>query len=315
MSQWEIRGTPSAASGWQWNSESMMLKEIRTIFHKELASQYRREEVESFFGLLLSHYLHLEKFVLALRPDLVVTKEEETLFFKALSLLKEEQPIQYILGESWFMDLRFRVNDHVLIPRPETEGLTRWILKEINENYVQIETQDTLRILDVGTGSGCIAVSLAKYLQNAEVHALDISDEVLTVARENATANHVEVTWIQADILQLTALPFHFDVIISNPPYVRQLEKLDMDKNVKDYEPPKALFVPDDHPLMFFECIADLGMNYLQPGGSLYFEINQYLGQETIRVLEGRGFSDIELRQDIFGNDRMIRAVRPANLR
>ncbi len=289
----------------------MLLREIRTIFHNELESLYHREEVESFFGLLLSHVLGLEKFVLALHPDLIISKESETHFFSALRCLKAEQPIQYILGEAWFMDLKLSVNEHVLIPRPETEELVRWVLTDINNNNPQTGTRNAIKILDIGTGSGCIAIALAKFLKNSEVHALDISEDVLNVARENADSNHVNVSWIKADILEVPELRPDFDVIICNPPYVRQLERADMDKNVKDYEPSVALFVPDDHPLLFYERIADLASKTLPTGGRLYFEINQYLGRETIELMEARKYSNIELRQDVFGNDRMLKGIRP----
>lgn len=280
----------------------MLLREIKTIFHKELGEIYPKEEIDSFFYRCIEHYLHLQRFVLTIQPGLTLTKEEEQPLFEALAQLKEEKPIQYILGEARFMDLELQVNEQVLIPRPETEELVQWIL-----NDCQIEQSRDLKILDIGTGSGCIAIALAKHAPNAKVYAIDVSEGALKVARENANKNGVDVNFIEQDILN-PVLELDFDIIVSNPPYVRDLEKNEIKKNVKDHEPHLALFVPDDNALIFYDAIARFGKKHLAKNGSLYVEINQYLGEETKALLKAHDFSEIELRKDIFGNDRMLKA-------
>jgi len=285
----------------------MRLREIKEIFHKELVGIYPREEIEAFFHRCVEHYLKLERFVLVLRPDLVLTKEEEAPLYAALAQLRQEQPLQYILGVAHFMDLEFKVNGNVLIPRVETEELVRWILDDSRSGA------DPIRVLDIGTGSGCIAIALAKHLSGAQVHALDISPEALELARENATAHGVEVHFREEDILESPALGDaepKFDLIVSNPPYVREREKLDMRNNVKEHEPNIALFVPDKDPLRFYGAIARYAQEHLRDGGFMYLEINQYLGKETESLLREHNFSELELRKDLFGNDRMIKAKK-----
>ncbi|MRX66024.1 peptide chain release factor N(5)-glutamine methyltransferase [Maribacter luteus] len=278
----------------------MLLREIKNIYHIELDALYPKEEVDSFFYLTIGHFLGLERFVLALEPDITVTKEEEQPLFEVLSQLRKEKPIQYILGTAQFMDMDFVVNEDVLIPRPETEELVRWIIDEHTDQNM------AFNILDIGTGSGCIAISLAIAFKNAKVFALDISNKALETAKLNARNNKVEIECIQSDILTTKSLKEKFDIIVSNPPYVRMLEKKLMKPNVIDNEPGIALFVSDDDPLVFYRRIMDFAKSNLNKGGSLYFEINQYLGEETKALLEN-GFSNIELRKDIFGNDRMVK--------
>jgi len=279
----------------------MLLKEIKKVFHTELDAIYGKEEVSSFFYLLIEHYLGLERFILAVQPELIITKEKESPLFEALSKLKLQVPIQYIIGKTHFMDLDFVVNKNVLIPRPETEELVRWVLDDFST------VKSDLKILDIGTGSGCIAVSLAKNLPKAKVYAIDVSEEALVVAKETAKLNGVEIYFINADILEVNDLDDKFDIIISNPPYVRMLEKQEMKNNVLDNEPELALFVADDNPLIFYKKIIELAAKNLIDKGVLYFEINQYLGKETQSLLEATNFSEIELRKDFFGNDRMLK--------
>ena len=284
----------------------MLLKEIKTIFHKELDAIYPKEEVDAFFYRLIEHYLKLDRFVLVLQPHLTVTKEEEQPLFEALAALKLEKPLQYITGVTYFMDLELKVNEHVLIPRPETEELVEWILNEC-----QVERSRDLNILDVGTGSGCIAIAIARKLPNAKVYAMDVSEEALKVAKSNAELNKVEVNFFMADVLELELQPeLKFDIIVSNPPYVRELEKNEIKNNVKEYEPNLALFVPDDDALLFYRAIVASTEKYLTKKGSLYLEINQYLGKETKALLEAHNFSEIELRKDLFGNDRMLKGIK-----
>ncbi|UII79244.1 peptide chain release factor N(5)-glutamine methyltransferase [Flagellimonas sp. CMM7] len=280
----------------------MLLKEIKTIFHKELDALYPKEEVDSFFYSLIEHYLKLERFVLVVQPNLAITKVEEQPLFKALAELKLEKPLQYILGVAHFMDLELKVNEHVLIPRPETEELVEWIISDCRA----IHSRD-LKILDIGTGSGCIAIALAKNLPNAKVYAMDISEETLEVAKANAELNTVEVECIHMDILNPKEIEYEFDIIVSNPPYVRELEKEEIKNNVKAYEPSIALFVPDEDALLFYRAIIVFAERYFSKKGNLYLEINQYLGKETKALLEAQNFSEIELRKDFFGNDRMLK--------
>jgi len=240
-----------------------------------------------------------------LQPEYTLTKTEETPLFETLAKLKTNKPIQYILGVTEFMGLSFAVNASVLIPRPETEELVRWILEEGNK-----KTGETIKILDIGTGSGCIAVSLAKNLSNARLSALDVSDEALTMAQENAKSHQVEVSFQQADVLKASfQIGGTFDVMVSNPPYVRLLEQKEMKQNVTAFEPQQALYVPDDNPLLFYKRINQLAKTYLTPGGMLFYEINQYLYNEMRALMEEDGFSEIEIRKDIFGNFRMLKAT------
>ncbi|MGX1929138.1 peptide chain release factor N(5)-glutamine methyltransferase [Flagellimonas sp. 2504JD4-2] len=292
----------------------VLLRDIKNIFHHELDEIFPAEEVDAFFYLAIEHYLGLERFVLALQPDLTLTKEEEQLLFEALSELKKEKPIQYILGKTHFMDLEFRVDENVLIPRPETEELVQWILDtERSRSVISTPLNDhALQILDIGTGSGCIAIALAKHLPNAKVYAVDVSEKALQVASKNATLNDAEVTFLAHDILD-PKLDFglQFDIIVSNPPYVREQEKEQMKKNVVDYEPNLALFVPDDDAFVFYRAITRFAQHNLKNNGYLFFEINQYLGNGTKALLEAHNFLEIELRKDLFGNDRMLKGKKP----
>ncbi len=281
----------------------MLLKEIKTIFHQELDAIYPKEEVDAFFYRLIEHYLQLERFVLVMHPNYTITKEEEQPLFEALSGLKLEKPLQYITGMAYFMDLELKVNEHVLIPRPETEELVAWIISDY-----QAEQNRELNILDIGTGSGCIAIALAKNLPNAKVYALDVSTKALEVVHQNAIFNNVDVTLVQKDILNPELdLELKFDIIVSNPPYVRELEKEKIKENVKAYEPSLALFVPDEDALLFYSAIVAFAKEHFSEKGSLYLEINQYLGKETKALLEAHNFLEIELRKDLFGNDRMLK--------
>ncbi|MGB5436090.1 MAG: peptide chain release factor N(5)-glutamine methyltransferase [Maribacter sp.] len=283
----------------------MLLLEIKKIFHNELDVIYPMEEVDSFFYLTIAHYFDLERFVLALQPNLTLSKDEEQPLFEVLSQLRLEKPIQYILGSAHFMEMDFKVNENVLIPRPETEELVRWVLED-----VPLVENGEISILDIGTGSGCIAIALKKNITKAKVYALDISAKALAVAKENAVLNNVEVAFVQGDILKLERLKAKFDVIVSNPPYVRMLEKEMMKPNVLKNEPESALFVNDDDPLVFYRKIIQFAKNNLNPDGRLYVEINQYLGKETSALLQ-HDFSEVELRKDMFGNDRMLKGVLP----
>lgn len=295
----------------------MVLKEIQHIFYKALDAIYGRDEVNSFFFLATEHYLNFPRFQLTLQPEFTLSKAETAVFFKLLEGLKQQIPIQYILGETEFYGLTFKVNENVLIPRPETEELVDLIIKE----HALSSVKKPLRILDIGTGSGCIAISLAKNLPNAEVYAIDISKDALKIAKQNAILNAVNITFIEADILAVTMvlnlvnneLPetdFLFDIIVSNPPYVRQLEKKEIQPNVLENEPHLALFVTDLNPLIFYKAITNFAINNLKQKSKLYFEINQYLGEDTKQLLVQANFKDIELLKDLNGNDRVLKALK-----
>jgi release factor glutamine methyltransferase len=289
-------------------------KDLKDIFHKELDTIYGRDEVASFFYLSIEHQLKIAKIQLQLEPEFTLTNNETDVFFSILEDLKQQKPIQYILGETEFYGLNFKVNENVLIPRPETEELVDWIIKGSKS---KVQSSNTFNILDIGTGSGCMAISLAKHLPEAQVFAVDISESALKIAKENADRNEVQVEFIKADILEsslwedvvLRQMDF-FDIIVSNPPYVRELEKREIKPNVLDNEPHLALFVENSNPLIFYKAITDFAVDKLKSNGSLYFEINQYLGQETKKLLVGAEFKDIQLRKDLNGNDRMLKGTK-----
>lgn len=281
----------------------MLLKQYKNLFFDALKNIQDEQEIESFFFILTEYLHHLKRVDVALNPDFEISDAAIEKWNAFLVELQQEKPIQYITGETWFYGLRFEVNENTLIPRPETEELVEWII-ESQKSKVQSQK---LEILDIGTGSGCISISLKANLPQANVSAIDVSEQALEVAKINAVSNNVEVNFIQANILEVEDLNQHFDVIVSNPPYVRNLEKQEIKKNVLDYEPHLALFVEDTDALLFYRKIAQLALKNLSPNGLLFFEINQYLGNETVDLLENLGFKNIELKKDIYGNDRMIK--------
>ena len=281
----------------------MLLKQFRIHFFESLKGIHDENEVESFF-FILTEYLHnLKRIDLALNPSFEISEGEVQKWESIISELKTEKPIQYIIGETWFYDSKFYVNEHTLIPRPETEELVDWIFATEKKN----DKKEKLTILDIGTGTGCIPISLKKNLPQAEVSAIDVSEEALKVAQRNALENKVEINFILQNILETEDLKQQFDIIVSNPPYVRNMEKQEIKKNVLAFEPHLALFVEDNDALLFYRKIAQLALKSLTPNGLLFFEINQYLGKETVELLENLGFKNIELKKDIYGNDRMIK--------
>ncbi len=284
----------------------MILKQYKKEFSDVLQSIFDEKEIESFFYIILEAFHDMKRVDLALNPNFELDVTQLLQWETVLAQLKEQKPIQYILGETEFYGLPFYVNENTLIPRPETEELVDWILskKQISELL------NPLKILDIGTGSGCIAISLAKNIPNAQVYAIDVSEKALDIAKKNAMRNNVEITFSLVNILEINQMEEKFDIIVSNPPYVRHLEKKEIHKNVLDYEPHLALFVEDHDALLFYRKISELAKKNLSEGGQLYFEINQYLGEEMIALLEDYNFNDIELKKDIYGNDRMIYCVK-----
>ena len=286
----------------------MKINEIKQQYLSQLANTYPKQEIESFFYLLSQKYLGLKRIDVALNPDLEINSQIDQEFHSALAKLKQETPIQYIIGETEFYGLPYYVDKNVLIPRPETEELVEWIVQEVKSKKLKVKSTKPLTILDIGTGSGCIAIALAKNIPFAKVWALDVSIKALKIAKKNAKLNKVDIQFLNKDILTLKKLYPRFDIIVSNPPYVRELEKSKMQKNVLSYEPHLALFVKNNNPLLFYDKIADFAQENLNLNGELYFEINQGLGKETTELLKNKGFQNIELQKDIFGNDRMVKA-------
>lgn len=286
----------------------MTIQEFKNYCFEKLETIYPKTEIQSFFFLLVDEYLQFSKTDVLLKPNFVIEDEKIDILQNAVNRLKKEEPIQYILGKTEFYGYPFLVDENVLIPRPETEELVEWIIAE-NKHKTQ-----NINILDIGTGSGCVPISLKKELPSATIYTIDVSKKALKVAKQNAKINEVDIHFIEADILKtknFTSLflsEITFDVIVSNPPYVRNLEKQEMNNNVLQNEPHLALFVEDNNPLLFYNKIADLAKHHLTKDGDLFFEINQYLGEETVKLLEEKGFANIILKKDHFKNNRMIKA-------
>jgi len=281
----------------------MTVKALQEEFQKQLIFNHPKDEINSFFYLLSEAYLDKNRLDIALAPNDEINNSKTTLFLDALAQLKNEYPIQYIIGEVEFMDLTFEVNKNVLIPRPETEELIKWVL-------TTEEGSEDMSILDIGTGSGCIPIILAHSMAKSSVTSFDVSEKAIEVAKKNAIKNKVDIQLVVQNILSIDTLDASYDIIISNPPYVRESEKAQMKNNVLNYEPDIALFVSDNDPLIFYKHIARLAIKSLKPSGALYFEINQYLGSALCTFLKDLGFKEIELKKDIYGADRMIRAIK-----
>ena len=278
----------------------MKLKDFRTFFNEELSKTYPKTEIDAFFFRLIEHELNFQLTDVFTKPDFSISDESMSSMKSVVTRLQKEEPIQYILGATNFYGLEFKVNPNVLIPRPETEELVSWVIEEIGDKE--------LSVLDIGTGSGCIPITVKQKSPQTEVTAIDISNSALQIAKENANHHKTTINFIELDILSTNKLSQKFDIIISNPPYVRELEKAEIKNNVLQNEPSLALFVDNDKPLVFYIKIAELAKEYLTENGVLFFEINQYLGTETKQMLENKGFTNVTLKKDLFGNDRMIKA-------
>lgn len=272
-------------------------------FKKQLSPVHSPSEIRSFLRIATEHVCGWQPHEMLLYADSELTEEKRLRLFEIADRLQRHEPIQYILGEARFGALSFEVSPSVLIPRPETEELVSLIEKEW-------EGKGSLSVLDLGTGSGCIAVSLAKRMPAAEVWAVDISEAALAVARSNAERHSTEVHFLHGDVLS-GRLPVdrQWDVIVSNPPYIRAAEKQAMEQNVLAYEPHLALFVPDDDPLLFYRSIARMAKASLTAQGRLYFEINEALAREMQTLLQAEGFSASEVIQDFYGKDRIIKGL------
>ena len=273
----------------------------------ELAMLYPQTEIRGFIRILFDVYAGLSVTDIQLKINEPLPENAFQKITNAVNQLKTFRPIQYITGKAYFYGLDFEVNESVLIPRPETEELVNWIIDESKSGY-----DKEFSILDIGTGSGCIAIVLKKNLPMAKVLAMDVSEEALNVARRNAVQNKTEIVFVHNDILFGKNLKpsQKYEIIVSNPPYVCQSEKPLMKANVIDHEPSIALFVANDNPLIFYDAIADFSLVNLKSGGKLFFEINEHFGNEVCNLLKSKGFRDIILKQDFQGKDRMIKAIR-----
>jgi len=282
----------------------MTIRQITAELHLQLNGQYPETEIESFARILFRHYLGMTPAQVHLSLDSEPSAVSVKQISEAINELKKYRPIQYILGKTEFYGLQLVLTPDVLIPRPETEELVDWMVKEYDRNA-------ELSMLDIGTGSGCIAVALAANFPNANVWAVDISEAALTVAKRNALKNRVTVNFLMEDVLkdgQMGFQPASLDTIVSNPPYVTPLEKKQLLPVVLEYEPHSALFTPGNHPLVFYEKIAALGMKCLKKKGKIFFEINELFPEEVEDILQQNHYSDIIKRKDINGKWRMVSA-------
>lgn len=283
----------------------MQLTEIERIFKKELTGHLAPEEIQTAFAWLLEDICQLERFALVFQPELVADHQQEEQFFAALSRLKQQEPLQYITGKAPFFGHDYSVSPSVLIPRPETEELVVWV----NDFLKSSEELAANQLLDIGTGSGCIAIELAKRWSAMEVHAFDVSEAALAVARANAQDLQVEVHFHHFDILKDSwEQNAGFKAIVSNPPYVLEKEKGQILERVKGHEPEQALFVPDDDPLLFYRHIAAFGNKHLATGGALFFEINALMADLLVEKMREWGYTQVELQSDFRGKPRFIKA-------
>ena len=281
---------------------SNLVKDIRKYYCDQLCSIYDKDEANAMVLILFEHYFKIDRVRMALEPNLRLSESEMLTFHFAVKDLLKNKPLQYVIGVTEFCDLKFKVNENVLIPRPETSELVHLIT-----NSQQPTANSQQSILDIGTGSGCIAISLAKQLPQSQVYALDISEKALNVAKENANINNVDITFIHDDILSLrNKIETKFDIIVSNPPYVRDLEKAEMRDNVLNWEPHNALFVSDDDPLIFYRNILLFAKNNLKGNGEVWFEINEYLGKEMTDLCLELGFSNVNIYKDFREKERFL---------
>jgi release factor glutamine methyltransferase len=285
------------------------VKQVSADFSEQLSTIYDANEVNSLFMMVLENVVNISSAKIKAFPETEISTPDSERITNILTRLATGEPIQYILGYTEFYGLTFKVNPSVLIPRPETEELVDWVIK--SWQLAVSSWQPPFHILDIGTGTGCIPISLKKNLRDVEVSAIDISPEALQTAKENADLNKVEVSFIENDILNPTnhsLLTTHYSLIISNPPYVTLEDKKLMHTNVTDFEPHTALFVPEDDPLIFYKAIADFASTHLVKGGLLFFEINEGYGKQIVELLNSKQFTNIKLRKDMSGKERMIKA-------
>jgi len=287
--------------------KSNRIGDVRVHYQHILYGKYPDREADNLLFMIIEAYTGLPRAKILMDPDAKISESELLKIHWAIKDLLKDKPVQYILGTTDFFGLSFRVNSKVLIPRPETEELVEIVLKTL-------DIEQTYRILDVGTGSGCIAISLKHFRPASEVVALDVSEFALEVARENAESNHALIEFKRMDILdeaQRSSLG-KFDLIISNPPYIPNYEKLAMKRNVLDFEPPISLFVPDDDPLLFYRALLNFSEHHLLSGGSVFCEVNQSLASETAQLFKQSGMHAVQIKDDFKGNKRFVSGKKPA---
>ena len=284
----------------------MNIQEANYYLLNRLLCIYPKEEAANITDWVMEHLTGSKKAERMIYKNSAITAEEESQLLQYTERLLQHEPVQYVLNEAWFYDQKFYVDNNVLIPRPETEELVDWVLKEVRSQKSEVR-----KILDIGTGSGCIAITLKKHLPSSyEVVACDINQQVLSIARKNAEAANVSVDFIVLDFLnekQRAQLP-PIDFIISNPPYVPKRDKDSMNPNVVNYEPHNALFVPDNDPLIFYNAIADFGKEKLIEGGTIYVELYENLGYPVAELFRSKGYPNTELKKDMQGKNRMLKA-------
>jgi release factor glutamine methyltransferase len=286
------------------------MQQTLQCIQQHLQGLYPASEIKSFAYLILEFVCKKDKQVLLRDKDNQLSPNELIQIQEIIEELKKFRPIQYILGETEFYGMKFKVNENVLIPRPETEELVDWIIRSVSNLSPQERKISTRSILDIGTGSGCIAAALAKHIPDASVLALDISEKTLEIALQNVQINGVTVSFFQRDIFEnnpLAGLRLPFSIIVSNPPYIVPSEKQQMSPNVLNYEPHQALFVPEEQPLLFYERIADLGLEHLEKNGFLFFETGSLFGKSVAEMMRKKGYQSVELLKDISGKDRMVK--------
>ncbi|MBC7566959.1 MAG: peptide chain release factor N(5)-glutamine methyltransferase [Pedobacter sp.] len=284
----------------------MNLKDILRRYHRVLDGIYDDQEIVATFYIVAEYISGLNRIQLSFKLDELIPYEDSVSYNLVLERLKNHEPIQYILSEAYFYGLKFKVDSSVLIPRPETEELV-----EMAINAFKFK-EGALKIIDIGTGSGCIAISLKHSLPSANISAMDISHSALEIAAQNAVNNKTSISLVQADIRDFQCTQ-KFDLIISNPPYITEMEATLMDKNVLNFEPKIALFVPNHNPLEFYVVIADFALKNLKDDGYLFFEINANYGKETIEMLINKSFSNLQIFKDMQGKERFITAKKPSN--
>lgn len=280
------------------------MKKIIADLQGKLAKIYEKEELNAIIRAICCDLLGISTTTYFIKEEVELTAEQKEQLDTIIGRLQQGEPLQYIEGKAPFCGMDFVVRPGVLIPRPETAELVDWIVSDHSTQSPQI--------LDLGTGSGCIAISLNKRMPQAVVKACDISHEALAIARENNLKNNALVEFFHHDMLDLTTiLPHSYNILVSNPPYIKQSEANEMELHVTEWEPHTALFVPDDDALRFYRAIAEIGQtSALTPGGNIYVEINQALGKETVELFESYGYKEVTLRKDIYGNDRMVKAIK-----
>jgi release factor glutamine methyltransferase len=288
----------------------MTIMQASKNLSNDLKKIYQDREAEKIADMIIENITGLTRSGRLINKEQKLTQTQQEKLKTYTAELLRHKPIQYVLHEAWFAGMKFYVDEHALIPRPETEELVEWIVKDANCKLQDAEYRP-LSVLDIGTGSGCIAIALKKKLNVSEVYALDISEQALNISKKNAAENATDIQFIKADILNINKeiKPPRFDVIVSNPPYVRQNETSEMNANVLLYEPKLALFVPDDDALIFYKTIAEFALNHLNVSGKLYFEINELLSVEVTTLLKAKGFSEVIIKRDLQNKARMVLAT------